>query len=328
MRRPDAVVRRGGVLIAAVLLAACSSRTGGSPSPRSAESPAPSSSIPVSVAPSADLGAIPDGTYRTASIDLAALKASVAAAGLPWAAVGADPGQTAVFAIRFASGRMDLFCSFDGSPQDLCDKGRYTFGGSDTIDYMPDATTVLPIRFSLAGTTLMLHWAPAPADPGTAHDKAVTVYFYNSAPFVLESTSAASSIPAPIADGTYATPTMTYDLVKAALVAHKISQDLIDHQMLEWTSDNPDGKQVLTIRLHAGTLTYLDRGGSIGWRGTFSFTGSKTMVADDGFGAITFGIRWDGPKLYLRIISDVNPNPGDLPAQAGGFEAAWFTVQP
>lgn len=323
-----ALARLAGMFVAlmiCVLIAACSSTTTGG-----SRTTSPSVGLPLepalgSAAPGDDPLA---GTWMTDKITVSQwVKAFIAAGFSEKDAHQYPPGgaeQYAQVIFTFDHGTFTEQQSGDGHDPVVANRATYKLGTAGTVDFVTDV--VETYGYVLNGETLKLHFVKAtcPGDCGPP----VGPTLYGSFPFTRQSTAAASPTPAPIADGTYATPALTYDLVKAALVAHKISKDLIDRQMLEWTSDNPDGKQILTIRLHAGTVTYIDRGGSIGWRGTFSFTDAKTMAADDGFGAITYGIRWDGPKLYLRILSDLNPNPGDIAAQAGGFEAAWFTLQP
>lgn len=180
---------RIAVIFAALITTACS---GGpvSPAAPSLSSPAANaSSVPTATASPTPLvsatavatpSALPEGTYQTAPIPTATLKATAEAAGFTW-----DPTRwtqaTTVYAIRLTRGRLLWFCSSDGGTADLCSRGTYIITDDRTVTYTDaEDGSGFVLTFTLDGDVLTTHVDPGPGAGIEA------IVFFNSAPFVLQ----------------------------------------------------------------------------------------------------------------------------------------------
>lgn len=138
-------------------------------------SPPPLAGASAAATPSA----LPEGTYRTAPIPTATLKATAEAAGFTW-----DPTRwtatTTVYSIRLNRGRLLWFCSEDGATAGLCSQGTYVVTNDHTVTYT-DAMdgSSFTLTFSLDGDVLTTHVDPAGLACGIE-----CVIFFDSAPFV------------------------------------------------------------------------------------------------------------------------------------------------
>jgi hypothetical protein len=138
-----------------------------------------------SVAPAASSAssALPDGTYRTGPIPVAAVIAANKAAGT-------DPGylpagvKSFVFTIRLQHGQLVQFESDDGGPDKNEWSGAFQTVGNTVIttEHPPVGTDVYTYTFTLTGGTLTLHFvSDTQNDP---FDMAWAVSIYDTAPFV------------------------------------------------------------------------------------------------------------------------------------------------
>ena len=123
-------------------------------------------------------------------------------------------------------------------------------------------------------------------------------------------------------------PPLTAEMMVAAIEAHGLDPaDARSFVAREGFTEN----QVETMRLADGQLTELQSydGGTptVGWKGAYEFVDDHTFVADDGY-PITYGFRWEGDKLHIRVLKDLHPDPDDLIAQVAIYESAPFTRVP
>ena len=164
---------RSAAILVALVTSACS---GGTVSP----SVVPSSPHAPTASPIAIPSPLPEGTYQTAPIPTATLKATAEAAGFTWDAAR-WPETTTVYAIRLANGQLNWFGSDGGAPLALMSSGTYEVTDAHTAAYAdaqhPSSTFIL--TFSLDGDVLTTHVDPAGLDCGIE-----CVIFFNSAPFV------------------------------------------------------------------------------------------------------------------------------------------------
>ena len=165
------------IRIAAILVALVTTACGGGTVSPSA---VPSSPHAPTASPIATPSPLPEGTYQTAPIPTATLKATAEAAGFTWDASG-WPHATTMYTIRLEGGRLLWFCSADGATADLCSEGTYVVTDDHTVTYAdaenPSSTFIL--TFTLDGDLLTTHVDPDPPDCGIE-----CVTFFNSAPFV------------------------------------------------------------------------------------------------------------------------------------------------
>ncbi len=166
---------RSAAILVALVTTACSN---GSVSPSAAASNTPATTV--SPTPFATPSPLPEGTYKTAPIPTATLKATAEAAGFTW-----DPARwtmaTTVYAIQLANGRLNWLGSSDGAPLELSSSGTYKVTDAHTIAYADaeNPSSGFTLTFSLKGDVLTTHVDPDPPDAGIE-----AVIFFNSAPFV------------------------------------------------------------------------------------------------------------------------------------------------
>lgn len=150
----------------------------------------PTASQTATPTPLATPSPLPEGTYRTAPIPTATLKATAEAAGFTWDAVTPDGGnmatdyknvKTTVNTIRLLNGEWAWFCASDGATDELCAQGTYTVTDDHTVAYTDaqNPSSGFKLTFSLDGDVLTTHVDPAGPDCAIQ-----CVTFYNSAPFV------------------------------------------------------------------------------------------------------------------------------------------------
>jgi len=172
---------RIAVVLTALIATACSAGTVSPSASASSPSAAVESPTPLATTtPLATPSALPEGTYQTAPIPTATLKATAEAAGFTWDAARWTE-TTTVYTIRLESGRWLWFCSSDGATAALCSAGAYVVVDDHTVAYTDaeNPSSGFTLTFSLDGDVLTTHVDPAGLDCGIE-----CVIFYNSAPFV------------------------------------------------------------------------------------------------------------------------------------------------
>jgi hypothetical protein len=164
--------------LATILLALASTAcSAGTVSP--SQEPSSSSTATASPTLPATPSALPEGTYQTAPIPTATLKATAEAAGFTWDA-SRWTAKTTVYSIKLENGLWNWFCASDGAPPDTCARGTYEVTDDHTIAYtdLEDPSSGFILTFSLDGDALATHVDPGPGAGIEA------IIFYNSAPFV------------------------------------------------------------------------------------------------------------------------------------------------
>jgi hypothetical protein len=173
---------RTAPILVALLTSACSAGTVSPstvPSSSSAPTASPTASLTASPTPLATPSPLPEGTYQTAPIPTATLKATAEAAGFTWDPTR-WPGTTTVWAIRLSNGHLNWFGSSDGAPLTLTSSGTYEVTDAHTVAYTDaeDPSSGFILTFTLDGDMLTTHVDPGPGAGIEA------VIFFNSAPFV------------------------------------------------------------------------------------------------------------------------------------------------
>lgn len=149
--------------------------------------PRPTATLTVSPTPLATLS---EGTYRTAWLPTATLRAAAEAAGLTWDAVSPDGNNmatdfkdvtTTMYTIQLTNGQWTWFCASDGAAAEVCSQGTYTVTDDHTVAYTDgvNPSSGFALTYSLDGNVLTTHVDPAGQDCAIE-----CVIFYNSAPFV------------------------------------------------------------------------------------------------------------------------------------------------
>jgi hypothetical protein len=127
-------------------------------------------------------------------------------------------------------------------------------------------------------------------------------------------------------EGDYITPSLTLDQITDAVRAAGVAEA----DLQAWRDSMPAGSEVFILRLRDGRLYGMNAtdGGKpeVGWEGDYAFVDDHTFVADDGRGAITVGLHWDGDQVRMKVLKDLNPYPNDITYLIAGYEAAPFTL--
>jgi hypothetical protein len=190
------------------------------------------------------------------------------------------------------------------------------------------ARGVMPILAIIAASVTACSSGASVTSPQATTSATVAAPTTAAKPSAAPSLSAPPASPDPLAEGDYVSPSLTAEMMVAAVKAHGL--DPADARSLI-AEEGFTQNEVVTMRLADGQLTLLQSldGGTptVGWQGDYEFVDDHTFVADDD-APITYGFRWEGDKLHISVLKDLSPHPGDLVAQVAIYESAPFTRVP